>query len=116
MTADQQPWPDELREIVALVVEGYENALLPGDLDDIPADTERPSVEAMLDELVGERGHFVFFTARPAYTAVDIWRDPDSVDKPSGGPLADVSRPDWRSALREAYEQAVGQADGGERG
>lgn len=79
----------------------------PGDLDDIPATTERPSVEAMIDELV-IRGYTTIM-GMGEFCRVRCERWPPSL-------TVQEDAPDWRAALREAYEQAVGQADGGERG
>lgn len=81
----------------------------PGDLDDIPATTERHSVEAMIDELVG-LGYDVLVRR-------SAMRDDVMVASAQAGNKLNMvgSDPDWRAALREAYEQ-VRRGDGGERG
>ena len=82
----------------------------PGDLDPIEPDPE-PSVEAMLDALV-DRHLSVSFRARgDSDWDASAWGDPGVEVRCwscKSHPPA-VYAPDWRSALRAAYAQVVGE-------
>lgn len=81
----------------------------PGDLDDIPATTERPSVEAMIDELMEHRMDVRFWMSAPGFQEMMVSGREQSIIRTI------IDDGDWRSALRAAYEQ-VRRGDGGERG
>ena len=88
------------------VVGAEADGLRPGDLDDVPAD-DRPGVEAMLEALVS------------ASKPVGFW--PRSFVVGEGSPLYRVNvglddtghdAPNWRDALRRAYESVMAEREG----
>lgn len=112
---DRERW-ERVRGEAALLVDMQQagqilgvDALLPGDLDDIPATTERPSVEAMIDELMEHRMDVRFWMSAPGFQEMMVSGREQSIIRTI------IDDGDWRSALRAAYEQ-VRRGDGGERG